>query len=151
MTMMRFGKIALVACAALTLTGCVAPRSTLMVAPDIPSIAISAPPEVVRGVIIDSARQRVTAIGQVGDGLILERPLDATNRDVVAACGPHERGRNVRVVLRVRGGMSGTLLSEERYIADGPTVCLLPHTAEDRQQAFGALGRIRAQAEGRRV
>lgn len=149
--MTRLGKIALAAGATLTLTGCVAPRSTLMVAPDVPSIAISASPDVVRGVIVDSARQRGSAIGQVGDGLILERPLETSNRDVVAACGPHERGRNVRVVLRVRAGMSGTVLSEERYIVDGPAVCPLPHTAEDRQQAFGALGRIRAQAEGRRV
>jgi hypothetical protein len=135
----------------LGLAGCVAPRSTVMIAPDVPSIAIAASPEVVRAVIIDSARQRGSAIGQVGDGLILERPLDASSATVVAACGDHQRGRAVRVVLRVRGGATGTVLSEERYIVDGAAVCALPHTPEDRRQAAGALGRIRQQAESRRA
>jgi hypothetical protein len=139
---------------ALTLSGCVATRpgggwggaSERVV--ERPQTMVAASLQVVRDVIEDSARARGSAVVLVGDGLVLERPLDRSSEDVVQSCGPHRAGRSVRVVLRTRAqGADRTLLSEERYIVDGGATCPLQLTQSDFSQSQQALARIRVQAE----
>lgn len=141
-------KLVLTVAVSLAAAACAAPRMVMFDRSERPQISVDANLQTVRDVIEDSARARGSAVVLVGDGLVLERPLQSSSDDVVASCGPHRAGRSVRVVLRTQGqGGSRTLLSEERYIIDRGAVCPLALSREDYSQAMGALNRIRVQAE----
>jgi len=139
-----------VSCLSLVLAGCIGTGRQIGwgQAPERPAIVVNAPVAIVRDVIIDSARQRGSAVQPVGDGLVLQRPLPSSSPEVMAACGPHRPGRNVRVVLRaVAQGAAQTRLSEDRFIVDGASICPLPIAGDDLRQSNDALNRIRVTAE----
>lgn len=132
----------------LALGGCAGGvRSGRPISPPVPGTLINASVNVVREVITDSARRRGSAITLVGNGLVLEAPLATTRAEVEDICGPHRPGRKTRIVLRTVREDRGTLLTEERYVVDGPSACFLPLTPEDASQSHSALQRIKATAE----
>lgn len=116
-------------------------------APERPQVFVSAPVQVVRDVISDSAARRGTTVRLVGDGLVLEAPLAESRAEVVSQCGEHRPGRLTRVVLRTVPQGSGTLLSEERFIVDGGNVCALAMSTADASQSREALTRVKQTAE----
>lgn len=139
---------ALIVLLALSVAGCAGgPRYGRPARSPVPGVQIDASLQVVRDVIMDSARKRGSAVTLVGDGLVLEAPLASTRPEVEDICGPHQPGRKTRVVLRTVADERGTILSEERYIVDRGGSCFLPLTPEDAAQSRNALQRIKATAE----
>ena len=143
-----WAKLCVFALCGLALSGCAnslrfggPSRATL------PGTVVNAQVQIVRDVITDSARRRGSAIALIGDGLVLEAPLQSSREEVQEACGPHRAGRRTRVVLRTQSEGRATLLSEERYIVDGASACFLPLTQEDAMQSRAALRRIKETAE----
>ena len=143
----------IVAVAAFGLVGCtnvgrfIEPPAQTFVAQRSPEVTVNAPRSVVESVIVDGANARGSRLTDVGGGFALEAPLNATTAEVAMACGPHQPGRMVRVILRAREQGERTRLSEERFIVDGGRACPMPLVQADVQQAIGALSRVKATAE----
>lgn len=149
---MRHGLI--VAVSAFGLVGCtnvgrfIEPPAQTFVAQRSPEVVVNAPRSVVESVIVDGASARGSRLTDVGGGgFALEAPLDATTPEVAAACGQHQPGRMVRVILRASEQGERTRLSEERFIVDRGRVCPMPLVQADVQQAISALSRVKATAE----
>lgn len=148
---MRHGLI--VAVSAFGLVGCtnvgrfIEPPAQTFVAQRSPEVIVNAPLSVVQSVIVENANARGSRLIDVGGGgLALETPRETT-REMEAACGPHQPGRVVRVILRVREQGERTRLSEERFIVDRGRACPMPLVQDDVQQAMGALSRVKATSE----
>jgi hypothetical protein len=144
--------------ASAALAGCVTssgsrPRADFVRGPS-PEVMIDAEASVVRDVITDRARAAGSTLAAVGGNqLALERPSQSQTPEVIAACGPARSGgqRLIRVVLTTTAQGKKTALREDRFIVDtnagARSLCPMPLTAADREQAITALGRVKVQAE----
>lgn len=140
----------------LTLSGCI---STSKPRPDFvrgasPEVLVNAEAAVVKDVIIDRARAAGSLLSDAGGHqLALERLAQRQTMEVEAACGVAKTGtqRFVRVVLTLTEQGKRTALREDRFIVDvqsgSRSLCPMPLTVADREQAITALGRVKSQAE----
>ncbi|MGL4496761.1 MAG: hypothetical protein ACRCYS_16035 [Beijerinckiaceae bacterium] len=111
-----------------------------------PSVLIEAPSSRVRSTIAARTAARGGRVASnTPDGIVLEGPLPETNAALADQCGPHQPGRTRRIVLGTQTTPQGTVVTESRYIIDGPNVCQVRLTAEEAQQANASLEDLRKQ------
>lgn len=111
-----------------------------------PSVLIEAPSSRVRSTIAARTAARGGKVAaNTPDGIVLEGPMRETTPVLADQCGPHQEGRLQRVLLGTQSTPSGTLVSEQRFIVDGPNVCQVRLTPEEQQQATASLEDLRKQ------
>ncbi len=115
----------------------------------VPTVEVAAPGNVVRDILVTRARSRGASPTLTAAAVVIQRALPSTNESLAAACGPHQPGRAVRVVLGTQPIATGTRLTEQRFIIDGQNVCPLPLNAADVAEAERSLGEVKQQAEMR--
>ncbi len=164
--MRQISTVILMAMAATGLAGCLsspaptyvsAPRPAQAPAPvpqsaavqsSIPTVLINAPIKTVRSAIITRAKSRGTTVASVeNSGIVLEKELPQSPAALESSCGPHRKGRLIRVLLGTAEQGAGTLVSEQRFVVDDGQECRIQQTQDVVDDANRSLNELKTQSE----
>lgn len=114
-----------------------------------PSILIEAPAARVRQTIAARTAARGGKVAaNTSEGIVLEGPMRETTQVLADQCGPHQEGRLQRVLLGTQSTPGGTIVTEQRFIVDGPSVCQVRLTDAETDRANASLQDLRKQVLG---
>jgi hypothetical protein len=117
---------------------------------NVPTLEIFAPVKVVRDAIISRAKARGTTVGSVDpSGIVLEKVLQQSPPALESSCGPHKKGRRIRVLLGTADQGAVTLVSEQRFVVDDGAECQIKLTPDVVEDAKRSLNELKTESESK--